>query len=128
MAKLHSEGISKIRKIGGYVLSILPCMLIVFSGTMKIIGHPMMMENMAKINLEAHTPFIGALEISCVLLYWIPKTSNLGFFLLCSYTGGIIASEMAMSGGSLPFLGILVATLIYVGTFLRKPELTGFNL
>ena len=86
----------------------------------------MMVENMAKVNMASSTPYIGILEISCVLLFWIPKTSNLGFFLLCSYVGGIIVAETTMGGA--PFLGLITATLIYVGTFLRKPQLTGLGI
>jgi len=126
---LHEAHISKTRKIIGYILSILPCMLIVFSGVNKLIGSQIMVDSMSKINLLEAMPFIGALEIFCVILYWIPKTSNIGFFLLCSYVGGIIAAESIMGGGAtLPILGIIVAVLLYVGTMLRKPALSGLGI
>lgn len=126
---LHESPISKTRKIIGYILSILPSMLIVFSGVNKIIGSQMMVDSMTQINLLNVMAFIGALEIFCVILYWIPKTSNIGFFLLCSYVGGIIAAESIMGGGTtLPLLGIIVAVLLYVGTMLRKPTLSGLGI
>jgi len=82
---------------------------------------------MAKIiNFGDKVFFVGALELLLLALYWTPKTSNLGFFLLCSFGGGIIVAEIV--GGNLPFAGITVTTLFYVGTILRKPSLSGLGI
>ena len=125
--RLHELEISKTRKITGYVLSILPSLMIVFSGMNKILGSEWMVQAMNTIpNIGEMTPFIGALEISCVILFWIPKTSNIGFFLLCSYTGGIIVAEIVASHTPMP--GIVLAIFIYLGTMLRKPYLSGLRL
>lgn len=126
MTKLFDPAISKTRKISGLVLSILPSIMLAFSGIMKIIGSEKMNENMAETNLVEFLPYIGAVEILCVIIFWTPKLSNLGFFLICSYCGGIITAEMTAGRG--PWLGIIIATLFYVGTFLRKPQLTGLNI
>ena len=77
-------------------------------------------------NIGEITPFIGMLEIICVIIFWIPKISNIGFFLLCSYTGGIIVAEIVASHSPLP--GIILAILIYIGTMLRKPSLSSLNI
>ena len=119
--------ISKTRNIIGWILSLLPCAMIVFSGTQKITKAEWMLNSMSKVNMLEITPYIGLLEISCVILYLIPKTSNIGFFLLCSYIGGIIASEIAM-GAMPPVLGIGLAVLLYIGTMLRKPSLSGLGI
>jgi len=127
MTKLHETEISKARKITGYILSILSSLMIVFSGGNKIIGTEWMVQAMNTIpNIGEITPFIGMLEITCVILYWIPKVSNIGFFLLCSYTGGIIVAELVASHTPLP--GILLAIFIYLGTILRKPSLSGLGI
>lgn len=127
MMKLHETEISKTRRITGYILSILPSLMIVFSGSNKIIGSEWMVQAMNTIpNIGEITPFIGMLEITCVIIYWIPKISNIGFFLLCSYTGGIIVAEIVASHSPLP--GIILAILIYIGTILRKPSLSGLNI
>lgn len=118
--------ISKTRRIIGWVLSVVPTAFLVFSGINKVFSHPIMVESLNKINLGAHIVTIGVIEIACVILYFIPKTSNIGFFLLCSYVGGIIAAEWAM--GQAPIPGIAVAVLLYVGTMLRKPELSGLGI
>lgn len=66
---------------------------------------------------------IGLIEIVCVVLYWIPRTSNVGFFLFCSYAGGIIVGELIL--GDVPLPGLAIGGMIYLGTLLRKPSLLG---
>ncbi len=129
MKKLHSQEIGKVRKIIGYFMSILPSIMIVFSGSMKILKRDFMVQAMTSLKLISVMQFIGVLEIFCVVLYWIPKTMNIGFFLLCSYAGGIIAAELiSVEGQGLPIPGIPLAIMIYVGTMLRKPNLSGLGI
>lgn len=113
----------KRRIIIGWILSGLACAVIVFSGINKLAGSNEMIESLDKINLGKYVRAIGLIEILCVIVYLVPRTSNIGFFLLCSYVGGIIVAEWGM--GYPPGLGIIVAIFIYCGTLLRKPELTG---
>ncbi len=126
MPRLHEPEIGKPRKITGYLLSIVPSVIIVSSGLAKIAGVEEIVQSMTAIQLGELILFVGVLEILCVLLYWIPKTSNIGFFLLCSYTGGIIVGELA--GGNILIPGISVSILLYIGTMLRKPSLSGLGI
>ena len=127
MTALHESQISKTRRIAGYTLSIIPSLMILMAGVMKIIGAAEMQANFAKLpNFGDKLFFIGALELILLALYWTPKTMNIGFFLLCSFGGGIIVAEI-VSGG-MPIPGIVVSTLFYVGTMLRKPSLSGLNI
>lgn len=129
MSGLHETNLSKSRIIAGYILSALPSMMLVFSGVMKLLQDDFMVENMRQLGLINVMVFIGLLEIVCVVLYWIPKTMNLGFFLLCSFVGGIIVGELiSVSGQAWPVPGLPLAIVLYIGTFLRKPSLTGLGL
>lgn len=119
--------ISKTRRTVGWVLSALGFLPIIASGIAKLSGVEALRASLASINLDYLMPFIGGLELLCVALYLIPKTSNIGFFLLCSYVGGIIAAEMAM-GAIPPIIGVVVAIFLYVGTMLRKPQLSGLGI
>jgi hypothetical protein len=126
MANLHDTQINKSRKIVGYTLSIIPSIMLLMSGIMKISGAEGMQANMDKIpNFGVLMLVVGLIELAALILYWLPKTSNLGFFLLASYTGGVIVAEIVT--GVPPMAGIMVATLIYLGTFLRKPSLFGLE-
>jgi hypothetical protein len=127
MNTLHETQISKTRKITGYVLSILPSLMILMAGIMKVIGNEGMLENMNKItNWGDKMLLIGLIELGALALYWIPKTMNIGFFLLASFGGGIIVAEVV--AGDIPIPGIIVSTLLYAGTFLRKPSISGLSI
>ncbi len=118
--------IPKWRFFLGWAMSIFVCLGITASGIAKLLKAQQLVDSLAKINLQDYITTIGIIEISCVILYLIPKTSNIGFFLLCSYIGGIIASELAMGFG--PGIGIVLAIILYIGTLLRKPELSGLEI
>ncbi len=127
MSNLHETQISKAKKIAGYTISIMASFMLFMAGIMKIIGNEEMQINMMKVtNFGDKLMLIGILEISILILYWIPRTMNIGFFLLASFGGGIIVAEIVT--GEMPFAGILITTLFYVGTILRKPTLSGFNI
>ena len=122
MAQLHESQISKTNKIIGYVLTILPTLLIISAGIGKIFGIEATLENMSKVpNFEDLIVFIGVLELVIMALYWFPKTKRLGFFLLCSFCGGIIVAEMV--SGQIPVMGIVISVMFYIGTFVRMPSL-----
>lgn len=126
MTQLHEPQISKTRKITGYILSLLPSGMLLMTGVMKIYETEEMKINMGKIpNIGDLVFYIGVIELLCLVLYWIPKTCNLGFFLLCSYSGGIIIAEIV--SGQLPIMGIVISMMLYIGTFLRKPSLLKNN-
>ena len=127
MTSLHETQISKARKIAGYTISIIASFMLFMAGIMKIIGNEEMKINMTKVtNFGDKLMLIGILEIIILILFWIPRTMNIGFFLLASFGGGIIVAEIVT--GEMPFAGILVTTLFYVGTILRKPTLSGLNI
>ena len=122
MPNYHNTNISKTRKITGYVMSILFSVQIIIAGAMKLFLASPIVENMnAVTNWGDKTLFVGILELIILALYWIPKTQKLGFYLLCSFVGGIIVAEVV--AGKFPFVGILVSVLLYAGTTLRFPKL-----
>lgn len=115
--------ISKTRNIIGWVLSALPVLALLGGSFNKISGKA---ELAAKLPYISSLPMLGVLSLICVILYLIPKTSNIGFFLMCSYYGGVIVGELAM--GEFPLIGILLSIALYVGTMLRKPKLSGLGI
>jgi hypothetical protein len=68
---------------------------------------------------------IGIIELVCLVVYLIPRTTVLGAVLLTGYFGGAIASHVRI--GSPLFTHVLfpiyVAVLIWGGLFLREGRL-----
>lgn len=117
--------INKTRKIIGWVLSIVPIVAVAGSSLAKLTGRSEVVDLLAQVNIT-NPALLGGIQIICLALYLIPKTSNIGFFLLCSFFGGVIVGSLAQ--GDSPMVGIGLSVLLYVGTMLRKPELSGLNI
>lgn len=68
---------------------------------------------------------IGIVELVCLVLYLVPRTSVLGALLLTGYLGGAIATHVRI--GNPLFTHILfpvyVALFVWGGLFLRDPRL-----
>lgn len=128
MSNLHETQISITRRIAGYTLSIIPSLMILLAGVTKLIGTEEMVQNFANLpNWQDKMLFIGILELVILALYWIPKTMNMGFFLMLGFMGGALLAEVVLKGG-VPLPAIFVTTLFYVGTMLRKPSLSGLSI
>ena len=111
----------KIKHIISIVLIAIPSLLLVISSVMKMTGSKEMVESLTKAGMGNYNLFLlGLIELLSVVLLWIPKTRNVGFFLVCSYLGGALAIEWA--GGRAPSAGILLA-LIWIAVFLRDRSL-----
>lgn len=123
MFQLHDPGVGRTRRTTGYVLSLLPSLAVLGSGLMKFWPAAEIHALLAQLGLEAYAVAIGLVEIACVLLYWIPRTSNLGFFFFCAYVGGITVAELLLE--QLPWPALTIGAMIFAGTLLRKPSLLG---
>jgi hypothetical protein len=130
MTKFHEDHIGKTQKIIGYSLSILFSIQILMAGILKVVGEASIVERMGNIpNWGDKIVFIGLLELVLLVLYWIPKTQKLGFYLLCAFVGGIIVAEVAagthveQGASPAPLVGMVTAILLYTGTILRKPSM-----
>jgi DoxX-like family len=102
----------------GWLLSALPSLMLLFSGSMKVVKPPMF-EHMGYP--EHLVLALGILEIGCTLVYWMPRTAVLGAILLTGYLGGAIATHVRLL--ELQFLVPLVlGVLVWGGLFLRDPR------
>jgi len=121
---LHNPETNKAEIIVGYALSGLFSLMLVFSAIMKFLRDDFLVDSMQAIQLLPAMTTIAIIEFLVILIYWIPKTMNLGFFLCCCYVGGIITGELVGLGGiGLPIPGIPLVAMLFAGTFLRKRSL-----
>jgi len=68
-----------------YIMSTLPVLMLLFSGIMKLIKPPSVMEGFAHLGYDESVALgLGVVELLATLLYIIPRTSVLGAILcLC---------------------------------------------
>ncbi len=68
---------------------------------------------------------LGILELVCVALYVLPRTSVLGAIVLTGYLGGAVATHLRV-GSSLfgeTLFPVYVGILVWGGLYLREPRL-----
>ena len=106
----------------GWILSGLVTLALVGSAVAKLADAPKMVDGLihAGIPAGAITP-IALLELSCLALFLIPRTTVLGAFLLTGYFGGATLTHIIGGEGIVPPL--MVGVLIWISAWLRVPEL-----
>jgi hypothetical protein len=98
-------------------------LLLLFSGVMKMMKPPAVMEGFARYGYPEHLiSIIGLLELACTVVYAIPRTSILGAILLTGYLGGATATNVRVGDPSFIMTTIL-GVLAWVGLFLRDDRL-----
>jgi len=117
--------VSKRALWGGRVLSALPVLMLVMSGAMKLVNPPPVVEEMGRLGYpESLALAVGIVELTCTLIYVIPRTSVLGAILLTGYLGGATATHVRVGDPLGTFIQpVVLGMLVWGGLFLRDPRL-----
>ncbi|HUG12296.1 MAG TPA: DoxX family protein [Opitutaceae bacterium] len=115
-----TPAVSKSALWTGRVMSILPCLMLLFSGVMKIMQTEEVVEGFATWP-PGSAVAIGVVEIACTIVYLIPRTAVLGALLLIGYLGGAVAVSVQM--GVNFALPLIFGVLVWGGLWLRDPRL-----
>ena len=106
----------------GHILSLLPCLLLLFSAVMKLVKPAGTAEGFAHLGVPlTQATGLGILEIACTVVYLIPRTAVLGAILLTGYLGG--ATVIHLRVGDPFIMQPLLGVLLWGGLFLREPRL-----
>ena len=107
----------------GWALSGLTAVGLVMSAAMKLQGNPMVLDQLVgKFGFQSGSiAGIGILELTCALLYLIPRTSVLGAILVTGYLGGAVASHVRVSDAFVPPLALGV--FAWAGLYLRDERI-----
>jgi DoxX-like family len=106
------------------IISALPALLLLFSGTMKLLKVPAVIEGMAHYGYPVHLiVYIGMLEVGCTIVYLIPRTAILGAILMTGYLGGATATNVRVGDPS--FIGpVLAGVFVWASLYLRDARLS----
>ncbi len=112
----------KAMTITGWVLGVIPCLLLIFGGVMKLMNTPQVVEGFTHLGWPARLSLpLGILEIGCTLAYLLPRTAVLGAILLTGYLGGAIATHVRIEE---PFYTqAALGVVLWLGLFLRDARL-----
>lgn len=114
---------SKTGVWAGRVVSVIPAVILLFGGSMKLLQLPSVLQGFAQYGYPAGTILaIGVLEIGSAIIYLIPRTAVLGAILISGLLGGAIASNVRISN-HLYFIPLILGVLVWAGLYLRDPRL-----
>ena len=95
MTPKSTQSTSRVRSWLGNGLAALVTLALLGSGISKLAHIPKVIAGLTHAGLpDAAILPIGILELSCLTLYLIPRTSILGTFLLTGYLGGAIVTHI----------------------------------
>lgn len=119
---------SAARRWTGRILSGVPVLFLVFDSVIKLFNVVPVQEAMHQLGYPPDTAVtIGLIELVCVALYVLPRTSVLGAVLLTAHLGGAIASHVRIESPLFThtLFPIYVAALLWGGLYLREERLWG---
>ena len=120
----HDAPVSSKRLWAGRIISALPALLLLFSGTMKLLKVPAVMEGMVHYGYPEHLIlYIGMLEVGCTIVYLIPRTAIMGAILMTAYLGGATTTNVRVEDPSV--VGpVLAVVFVWAGLYLRDGRLS----
>ena len=107
---------AKTTRIVSIVLMVLPSLMLIMSGVMKLIGAEQVVTGLTKIGLGSYISVLGIIELISVALFLYPKTYKIGFLLICCYLGGALSIELATAQ---PPSAAIFLTIVWIGVFLK---------
>jgi DoxX-like protein len=108
----------------GWVLSVLPALLLCFSAYSKLSPPPDFEKQLAPMGWSASVmPALGIVELACTILYLIPQTAVLGAILLTGYLGGATATHVRIADWGHFWVPVVLGIVVWLGIALRDGRL-----
>ena len=105
------------------VMSALPVLLILLGSVMKLMKHPSVLEGFARAGLpERLIVPVGLIELVCVVVYLIPRTSVLGAILMTGLLGGATITTLRVGDPTYP-MPVIFGMLAWGGLYMRDLRL-----
>jgi hypothetical protein len=109
----------------GRVISAFAAVFLTFDTVIKVLNMAPAVEATTQLGYPASLVVgIGIIELICLAVYVIPRTSVLGAILLTGYLGGAIATQVRAGAPLFSVVfPIIIGALLWGGLFLREQRL-----
>lgn len=117
---------SRKARIAGVVCSGVATVFLAFDAAMKLFAVPEAVKGTVELGYPESVLFtLGVLQVVCLILYVVPRTSVLGALLWTGYLGGAVATHVRLENPlfSHVLFPVYVALLLWGGLWLRQPAL-----
>jgi hypothetical protein len=111
----------------GRGLSAFAVLFMIFDGVIHVAKPQPVVDAFAQLGFPLSTSLgLGVLELACVALYVIPRTSTLGAVLLTAFLGGATAAQVRVEAGWFPVIfPAMIGTLLWAGLAWRDARALG---
>jgi len=110
----------------GLVLSAFTTLFLLFDAVIHILNIEPVVEGMRDLGYPAGSAVaIGVLELACLALYVVPRTSVLGAMLLTGYLGGAVSAHFRVESPllSTTLFPVYLGIALWAGLYLRNAKL-----
>jgi hypothetical protein len=110
----------------GRIMGGIAVLFLLFDTIIKLMVIPPVVESMGQLGYPVRLAAgIGILELACIIVYLIPRTSTFGAILLTGYLGGAVASHVRVGNPlfSHVLFPIYVALLLWGALYVRSASL-----
>ena len=108
---------NKTRKTATIVVDVVVLLMVAGGALIKILKVQKIVADFTKLGVGSYTQILGFTEIALLVLLLYPKTMRFGYFLLCGYFGGAIATHI--SHGDNPVTPIIPLLFVTLSVILR---------
>ena len=102
---------------------LLPAIILSLTAIMKLVALTQPVGKFPMPGMADKLLLLAIIEIICVVLFVIPQTMNIGFFLICSYLGGAMAVNIFTIPAANPVIPAFLLVLFWIGVFLKRKDL-----
>ena len=114
------------RRTIGLALTGFVTLFLAFDTVIKLLALAPAVQGTTELGYPAYTvTWIGIIELVCLVLYLVPRTSVLGALLLTGHLGGAVATHLRVGSPlwSHTLFPVYVALLVWAGLYLRDDRL-----
>ncbi|MDX6299011.1 MAG: hypothetical protein QOF53_225, partial [Nocardioidaceae bacterium] len=105
-AALRVRRSGKMRLRAGQALTLLVGLFLAFDAVSHLLTMPQVVDAAKALGFDPDTmPLVGAVELLCLVLYLVARTSVLGAVLLTGYLGGAVSTQLRIDA---PLLSTLL--------------------
>jgi DoxX-like protein len=118
--------IGKKQLVASYILTAFVGLFLTFDTVLKVLRLAPAIQGTTELGYPADSVLvIGLIELVCLGLYLVPRTSVLGALLLTGYLGGAIATHVRVGSPLMTHIlfPIYVALMVWGGLYLRETRL-----
>jgi hypothetical protein len=110
----------------GRIISAVPVLFLLFDSSIKLMNIAPVTESFIRLGYRSSIAVaIGLLELACLIVYIVPRTSILGAIILTGYLGGAVATHVRVGDPlfSHSLFPVYVGLFLWIGLLLRNENL-----